>query len=86
MAALRYAPPIVRGIEPAGRGSAGVDPARPPQGQRQTVDGSSLWVLRGGKPVKVAVTPGASDGRMIAVASDDLAEGDPVITNQRETR
>ena len=86
MAALRYAPPIVEESSQSGRGLLGfIMPGRP-QGQRQKVDGSSLWVLRGGKPVKVAVTPGASDGRMMAVASDDLAEGDPVITNQRETR
>lgn len=83
MAALRYAPPVVDDDSRSGSGLIGYILPRRPNTQRQKVDGSSLWVLRNGAPVKVAVTPGASDGRMIAVASDDLKEGDFVITDQR---
>ena len=36
-------------------------------------------MLRSGQPVKIKVTPGASDGQMMAVASDDLAAGDLVV-------
>ena len=78
-AALRYAPPRAAGsssgtgliglILPMGRGGAG------------TATGKSMWVLRGGVPVEVAVTLGQSDGKSTVVtpndqAADDLAEGD----------
>jgi len=39
-------------------------------------------VLKGGVPVRVKVTPGATDGSKIAVASDELSEGDEVILSQ----
>lgn len=82
MAALRYAPPATDSASRSGGGLIGLIMPRRDSTTRQKVDGSSLWVLRAGQPVKVKVTPGASDGRMIAVSSDDLAEGDLVITEQ----
>ncbi len=86
MAALRYAPPPAEDASRSGRGLIGfILPSRPSTA-RQKVDGSSLWVLRDGVPVKVAVTPGSSDGRMIAVTSDELKDGDAVITDQTEVR
>lgn len=84
MAALRYAPPVADNDSRAGRGLIGYIMPRRPSSSRQKVDGSSLWVLRNGQPVKVAVTPGPSDGRVIAVTSEDLKPGDLVITDQRE--
>ncbi|MFZ1469816.1 MAG: efflux RND transporter periplasmic adaptor subunit [Paracoccaceae bacterium] len=84
MAALRYAPPVQEAESRSGSGLLGYIMPRRPGAARQKVDGSSLWVLRGGQPVRVSVTPGASDGRVMAVSSDDLAEGDLVITDQRE--
>ena len=39
-----------------------------------------VWVLRDGKPVKVRVMTGLSDGTNIEVHSDSLAAGDKVIT------
>ena len=85
LAALRYAPPVETAEDRSGSGLLGyIFPARPGSGPRQKVDGSSLWVLRDGKPERVAITPGSSDGRVMAVTSDALKEGDLVITDQRE--
>ncbi len=83
MAALRFAPAVTAAADRSGSGLLGYILPRRPSEQHQKVDGSSLWILRDGQPVKVSVTPGASDGRMFAVASDDLKEGDLVITDQR---
>lgn len=81
VAALRFAP-LVEEDSRSGGGLIGYIMPRRPGGQRQKVDGSSLWVLRDGQPVRVAVTPGASDGKVIMVTSDELQEGDAVITGQ----
>jgi HlyD family secretion protein len=83
LAALRYAPPVVDD-GPGGGGLIGFIMPRRGGGQRQKVDGSSIWVLRDGQPVKVTITPGASDGQVMAVTADDLKEGDEVITDQIE--
>ena len=48
-------------------------------------DGKSVWVLRDGQPVRVEVTPGATDGSRTEVAGDGLAEGDLVITAKLST-
>jgi HlyD family secretion protein len=85
MAALRYAPPIVSD-DPGGGGLIGLILPRRGGNQRQKVDGSSLWVLRDGEPVRIVITPGASDGQMMAVTAEDLNEGDEVITDQIEAR
>jgi hypothetical protein len=57
-------------------------PSRP-RDSGTRVDGSGVWVLRGGQPVRVAITSGASDGTNIVVRSEDLVEGDEVILSQR---
>lgn len=82
LAALRYAPPVTDEASRSGGGLLGLIMPRRGSTQRQKVDGNSIWVLRAGQPVKVKVTPGASDGRMMAVTAEDLAEGDQVITDQ----
>jgi HlyD family secretion protein len=87
--ALRYRPP---GAPVAGNGARRgssenrtsgseaadqtTDAPRKPRGAR----GAAVWVLRAGVPVRVAVTPGLSDGTSIAVTGDELKEGDLVIT------
>lgn len=81
--ALRYAPP--RAASGAGRAGL-VGLILPSPGSRAgagTATGKSLWVLRGGAPVEVAVTLGQSDGKRTVVTSDDLQEGDEAITDQR---
>lgn len=83
-AALRYAPPATESASRSGSGLLGyILPARPSQGgNRGAANGSGLYVLKGGVPVRVKVTPGATDGSKIAVASDELSEGDEVILSQ----
>jgi HlyD family secretion protein len=81
-AALRYAPPVADTESRSGSGLMGLIMPRRGSEQREKVDGSSVWILRDGQPVRVQVTPGASDGRVISVTSEDLAEGDQVITGQ----
>ncbi len=80
-AALRYAPPV-QAVRTSAGGLAGlVLPARGPRGAVALGSGKSVWLLRAGAPVEVAVTLGASDGRS-TVVTGDLAEGDAVITDQ----
>lgn len=43
----------------------------------------SVYVLRGGKPMAVAVKPSRTDGRNTAITSDDLHEGDILIVGDR---
>ena len=50
------------------------------QGRGDAQDKRRLWVLRDGQPQAVPVTVGVSDGSLTEVASDDLHEGDQVIT------
>jgi HlyD family secretion protein len=41
--------------------------------------GPAVWVLENGKPKRVAITPGISDGTYTEVVSGDLKEGQQVI-------
>lgn len=83
-AGLRYAPPVA-GASRSGTGLVGmILPMPGSRGQAGVASGKSLWVLRAGAPVEVAVSMGDSDGRRTVVTSDDLAEGDLVITDQDE--
>lgn len=82
-AALRYAPPRA-GSSGGGAGLLGL--ILPMPGSRATAgtaSGRSIWVLRGGVPTEIAVTPGQSDGASTALSSDDLADGDLVIIDQK---
>ncbi len=54
---------------PAGAGAAGV-------GEKK---GPSVWVLENGKPKRVVITPGISDGNYTEVVSGDLKEGQQTI-------
>jgi HlyD family secretion protein len=87
-AALRYAPPQV--AESSGSGAGGlvglVLPSRPAARSASNGAKKTVWVLRDGSPVEVAVTPGASDGKHTIITDGDLAEGDEVITDQRDTQ
>jgi HlyD family secretion protein len=46
----------------------------------------SVWVLRNGKALPVAVTKGAEDGKNVAVTSDWLQAGDVVILADKDNR
>lgn len=83
-AALRYAPPVTQNASRSGSGLLGyILPARPSSGgNRGASNGSGVYVLKNGAPMRVAVTPGATDGSKIAVSSEELSEGDEVILSQ----
>lgn len=81
-AALRYAPPL----QEAERGPSGglvglILPTRGGRGSSGLGSGKSVWLLRAGTPLEVAVSLGATDGRA-TVVTGELAEGDAVITDQ----
>ncbi|MFN4201954.1 MAG: efflux RND transporter periplasmic adaptor subunit [Tabrizicola sp.] len=90
-AALRYEPPRLPEAD-SGPGGSGLLGMLMPRGSsappltRGGARGRSVWVLRNGVPVEVAVEPGDSDGRVTAVVAEGLAEGDPVIIDQTTGR
>jgi HlyD family secretion protein len=43
------------------------------------IKGPSVWVLENGKPRRVAISPGISDGSYTEIASGDLKEGQNVV-------
>ncbi len=93
-AAMRFRPPAellastpgadaAQGGPGAGAGaalgrSAG---ARSPAGAQSDPSRRTVWVLRDGKPQRVVIRPGVSDGSFTEVAEGDLSEGDLVITD-----
>ncbi|MFQ6775839.1 efflux RND transporter periplasmic adaptor subunit [Cereibacter sphaeroides] len=89
-AALRFAPPAVAqpGSSGGNRGGGllGLIMPRPPGLATETdaASGPTVWVLRDGKPDRVAVETGETDGRRTEIRGGALEAGDPVITDQRE--
>ena len=81
--ALRYAPPQVAAAGDKGRsGLLGLILPSRGGSDAGTPTGKSVWILRAGLPVEVAIFVGETDGRMTAVTSNDLAAGDLAITDQ----
>ncbi len=91
-AALRFHPPAEllaslgpktgagragRGPGAAGRPAAGGAPAK----TARDSDRKTVWVLRNGKPVPVAIRTGITDGINSEVLEGDLSVGDRVITD-----
>ena len=56
--------------KPAGAGAGAGSPEK---------KGPSVWVLENGKPKRINITPGISDGTYTEVASGDLKEGQNII-------
>lgn len=83
-AALRWAPPRASTGGAGASGLAGLilPSAASRNPQRAVGSGRSLWVLRDGQPVEIAVEIGPTDGRNTSVSGDGLVEGDAVITDQ----
>lgn len=87
-AALRFTPQAAAaGAAASGAGIVSrLLPRMAPQRQRhagtQAAAARQLWVLQGSEAVPIMVTPGATDGRMTEVTSDNLKEGMAVITEQ----
>jgi len=81
-AALRYAP------AQAERRGRGIFSLFGPPRQRGNSGGSALtgtqrrvWVLRNGHPAPVVIQVGSSDGQFTQVASGELKENDPLVTD-----
>ncbi|NTT87300.1 efflux RND transporter periplasmic adaptor subunit [Tabrizicola fusiformis] len=81
-AALRYAPPAASSGSSSGSGLLGLIMPRRAGGTARTGDGASIWVLRSGAPVQVAVQRGETNGRRTVITGEGLAEGDLAITEQ----
>jgi HlyD family secretion protein len=90
--ALRFEPAATEATPPAAKGGGIVSqltprfPRRARSGAADTASTATarqVWVLRDGKAVAVAVTPGISDGRVTEIVSGDLEVGMQVITDQR---
>lgn len=87
--ALRYVPPQI--TEDTGSSGGGgllglLMPRRPTESARRNGAARSVWVLRDGAPVEVAVTPGDNDGRNTVILEGDLQPGDAVITDEQSDR
>lgn len=86
-AALRYVPPQTG--NGATRGGGGLLGALMPHFRHReprsedAADSTRkhVWVLRGGKPVRVALTVGASDGTSTVITSGKIAPGDPLVVD-----
>jgi len=61
---------------PAGAGTAAGAKAG---GGASEKKGPAVWVLENGKPKRIAITPGISDGTYTEIVSGDLKEGQQVI-------
>ena len=89
--ALRFSPTAAADSASAKKaGGISLMPRMPGSRTRKSAaDGAStaaarqVWVLREGKAVAVAVTPGISDGRMTEITGGDLRVGMQVITGQQ---
>ena len=91
--ALRFEPAAAEAAAPAAKGGGGIVSQLTPRFPRRQRSGAAdtastatarqVWVLRDGKAVPVAVTPGISDGRLTEIVSGDLQVGMQVITDQR---
>lgn len=84
--ALRYAPPREQASE--GFSITRLFLPRFPRTERGKREGNAdgkrdIYVLRGGKPEKVSIKTGASDGKRTLVIEGDLKDGDAVVTAQR---
>ena len=79
------------GAAPAGRGEGGVgahDGAAmmAPRDERPRLRPGAIYLLRGGKPARVSVASGDTDGAFTRVESDSLHEGDLVIVGAEQSQ
>jgi HlyD family secretion protein len=87
-AALRFTPGAAAAAPAAGRSIVSSMIPRPPRSGATRQAGTDLaqvrqvWVLDGGQPRALPVTPGVSDGRMTEVTSEQLQPGMALIVGQ----
>ena len=73
-AALRFRPERPAGqAAPSSKGAGGA-------GEKKGAAGPAVWVLEGGAPKRIGITPGISDGVWTEVAAGELKEEEQVIT------
>ena len=65
-------------VRPACRTDRAAAERRPGAGASEK-KGPSVWVLENGKPKRVGITPGISDGNYTEIVSGDLKEGQQII-------
>ncbi len=85
--ALRFAPQTNGAAAKASGNIMSSMMPRMPRAAKKASGGTAkqVWVLQGGIPVAVNVTPGISDGRMTEITGGDLTEGTAVVTDQRNS-
>jgi len=86
-AALRYEPP--KRAERQSRGIMAIFMPRMPRFERtsntETASADrAVWILKDGKPERVAVTTGATDGKRTEIVKGELAAGDAVVTGSQQ--
>jgi len=89
-AALRFTPAAQAAAQKSGGGFLGRMMPRPPRQSPRTATPAKgpeqrVWVLREGEPAALAVSVGASDGRMTEVTGGEVREGTQVITEMLGT-
>lgn len=84
-AALRFSPDAMDAEQPQRsllrRVLPGPPSFRPASKREEPGPNRTVWVLRDGTPVAVAVEIGATDGRMTEIRSGELSDGDEVIVD-----
>jgi HlyD family secretion protein len=65
--------PAGTGAGTGGGADAGVKAGAPEK------KGPAVWILENGKPKRISITPGISDGNYTEIVSGDLKNGDQVI-------
>jgi HlyD family secretion protein len=84
--ALRYTPGGVSRAAPGGAVGTGGRGGETPVGADgfgAAGDRASVWVLRGDKPVRVAVTVGLDDNINAEIVNGDLQPGDRVVLSEQ---
>lgn len=86
-AALRYEPP--KRAERQSRGLLSALLPRPPRFENASkneavTNDRAVWVLKDGKPQRVSVTTGSTDGKRTEIVKGDIASGDDVITGSQQ--
>jgi len=73
-AALRFRPPpaLLERLAPDGKIK---------KKDKHNADDDSVWVLRDGRPARLSIDVGISDGSHVELVTGDLREGDVVVTD-----
>jgi HlyD family secretion protein len=74
---------LVQSLSPGGGRRFGR--GAPPPPPRKKSDGTNVWTLKDGEPVRVPVTTGITDGQNTEVTGDELTEGMELIVSQQPT-